>query len=80
VIAYFLLLPFAIAGAVLLRRRERTATLIMLSPALLATISSAIGYGVPRFRHAFELSIVVLAALTLVTVFDRVQERRADPA
>lgn len=77
VIAYFLLLPFTIAGVVLLRRRERTATLIMLSPALLATISSVIGYGLPRFRHAFELSIVVLAALALVTLFDRVRERRA---
>jgi 4-amino-4-deoxy-L-arabinose transferase-like glycosyltransferase len=80
VVAYFLLLPLAIAGAVLLRRRDRTAAAIMLAPALLVTLSSAIGYGVPRFRHAFELSIVVLAAMALVALSDRLRERRAATA
>jgi 4-amino-4-deoxy-L-arabinose transferase-like glycosyltransferase len=76
VIAYFLLLPLAIAGAVLLRRRFKAAFLILLAPALLVTVSSAIGYGNPRFRHAFEISIVVLAALALVTLAER---RRTSP-
>ena len=76
VIAYFLLLPFAVGGAVLLWRRDRGAALILLAPALLVTISSAIGYGNPRFRHAFEMSIVVLAGMAVVAV----AERRRRPA
>jgi 4-amino-4-deoxy-L-arabinose transferase-like glycosyltransferase len=73
VIAYFLLLPFTIWGAAILWRRRRGAALILLAPALLVTVSSAIGYGNPRFRHAFEISIVVLAALAVT----RLAERRA---
>ena len=76
VVAYFLLLPLAIGGAVLLWRRDRGAAAILLVPALLVTISSAIGYGNPRFRHAFEMSIVVLASAAIVAV----AERRRPPA
>lgn len=65
VISYFVLLPLAIAGALVLWRRSRGGAAILLAPALLVTLSSAIGYGNPRFRHAFEMSIVVLAALAL---------------
>jgi hypothetical protein len=74
--AYFLLLPFAIGGAVLLRRRHRAALAILLAPAVLVTLSSAIGWGVPRFRHAFEMSLVVLAAVALVALGERLAERR----
>jgi hypothetical protein len=79
VVVYFLLLPLAIAGFVLLRRRpgDRGPFWILLAPAVLVTVSSAIGYGVPRFRHAFEISLVVTAAVALVAVADRVKERRA---
>ncbi len=73
VIAYYLLAPLALWGAVLLWRRRRDLALILLAPALLVTLSSAIGYGNPRFRQAFEMSIVVLAALAVV----RLAERRA---
>src|SRR4051812_16012638 len=76
VAAYFLLLPFTIAGFVLLRRRDRGAFWILLAPAVLVTASSAIGYGVPRFRHAFEISLVVTAAVALVAVADRLKARR----
>src|SRR3954462_5258326 len=75
VVASFLLLPLAIGGAVLLWRRDRGAAAILLAPALLVTVSSAIGYGNPRFRHAFEMSIVVLAGLALVAL-----ARRRQPA
>jgi hypothetical protein len=79
VVLYFLLLPLSIAGFALLRRRpgERATFWILLAPAVLVTVSSAIGYGVPRFRHAFEISLVVTAAVALVAVADRVKERRA---
>jgi hypothetical protein len=79
VVAYFLLLPFAVAGFVLLRRGriDRAAVWILFAPAVLVTFSSAIGYGVPRFRHAFEISLVVTAAVAMVAVADRLKERRA---
>jgi len=35
------------------------------------TIASAIGWGLPRFRHAFEPSLVVLAAYALVALVER---------
>jgi 4-amino-4-deoxy-L-arabinose transferase-like glycosyltransferase len=75
VAVYFLLLPLAIGGAALLWRRDRGAAAILLVPARLVTISSAIGYGNPRFRHAFEPSLVVFAAVAVVTL-----ARRRSPA
>jgi 4-amino-4-deoxy-L-arabinose transferase-like glycosyltransferase len=81
VVAYFLLLPLALAGAALLRRRrERAPLAILLAPAVLVTLSSALGYGVPRFRHAFEISLVVLAAVALVRLGERVAQRRPGTA
>jgi 4-amino-4-deoxy-L-arabinose transferase-like glycosyltransferase len=58
---YLLMLPLAVAGAVLLRRR-RFLLYVLLTPALAATVSSTLGYGLPRFRHAAELTLVVLVA------------------
>ncbi|MDX6378152.1 MAG: hypothetical protein QOE98_2455 [Gaiellaceae bacterium] len=71
VVVYFLLMPFVLAGAVMLWRRRRDIALILLAPAVLVTLSSAVGYGNPRFRHAFEMSIVVLAALAMVALAER---------
>ena len=76
VIAYFLLLPFAIAGGWLMRRR-RGDLLIMLAPVALVLIQSVIGYGIPRFRHAAEITIVVFAALAVTHGLDRLRERRS---
>jgi 4-amino-4-deoxy-L-arabinose transferase-like glycosyltransferase len=78
VVAYFLLLPFAFAGFVLVRR-GRGPFWILLSPAVLVTFSSVIGYGVPRFRHAFEISLVVAAAMAMVAVSDRLKARKNVP-
>ena len=71
VVAYYLLVPFAIGGALLLWRRRRDLALILLAPAVLVTLSSAVGYGNPRFRHAFEISFVVLAAMAIVALAER---------
>jgi hypothetical protein len=79
VVAYFLLLPFAFAGFVLVRR-GRGPFWILLSPAVLVTFSSVIGYGVPRFRHAFEISLVVAAAMAMVAVSDRLKARKNVPS
>ncbi|HEX8743143.1 MAG TPA: glycosyltransferase family 39 protein [Thermoleophilaceae bacterium] len=80
VAAYFLLLPLAVAGGVRLFSRARPALLVLLAPAAVVTISSAVGYGVPRFRHAFEPSLVVLAALGLVALLERRRRRAAAAA
>ncbi len=58
---YWLLLPFAVAGTVLLaRRRARLAPL--LGPIALVALTSVLTYGNQRFRIAAEPVIVVLAA------------------
>jgi 4-amino-4-deoxy-L-arabinose transferase-like glycosyltransferase len=72
-ITYFLLMPFAVYGAILLRRHARAPLLILLAPPVLAVLQSAIAYGVPRFRHGAEISIVVLAAFAV----ERLSRRRA---
>ena len=64
VIAYFVLLPFAIFGAWRLRR-ERWTLLILLAPVVLVVVQSALGYGFPRFRHPVDLVMVVLGAVAL---------------
>ena len=77
--AYWLLLPFAIGGLVLLIRR-RAPLLILLSPILLVTVATAIGYGTPRFRHAAEIPLVLFAAVALTTLAERRLSRAARPS
>ena len=72
---YLLMLPLAVVGAVLLRRRPFL-LYVLLTPALAATISSMAGYGLPRFRHAAELALVVLVAVALERGFAAVREGR----
>jgi 4-amino-4-deoxy-L-arabinose transferase-like glycosyltransferase len=61
---YLLMLPLGIVGAWLLRRR-RWLLYVLLTPALAATLSSIAGYGLPRFRHAAELTLVVFVGVAL---------------
>ena len=61
---YFLLIPFAVYGLVLLRRR-RVPVLILLAPFVTVTVTAVLAYGQIRFRHSAELSLVVLAAVAL---------------
>jgi 4-amino-4-deoxy-L-arabinose transferase-like glycosyltransferase len=57
----------AAAGAVLLwRRRERWKDWVLLTPAIVVTISTALTYGQTRFRAAAEPSLAVLAAVAVV--------------
>ena len=46
---------------------------ILLAPVVVVTITSALGFGLPRFRHAGELAVLVLAAVAL----DRLLSRRS---
>jgi 4-amino-4-deoxy-L-arabinose transferase-like glycosyltransferase len=70
-VVYFLLLPLAGYGAVLVGRRSRGQLAILLAPVALVIASSVIAYGVPRFRHAAELVIVVLAGVAVAALADR---------
>lgn len=64
-LVYYALLPFAVAGIVVLRRR-RIRQWYLLVPAGVVTVVSALFYGTVRFRAPFEVCLVVLAAPALV--------------
>ena len=73
-VAYFLLLPLALAGAVFLRGRKEL--WILLAPVAIVTLVSAYGWGLTRFRHSADIVIVVLAAVALVELARRLSARR----
>jgi 4-amino-4-deoxy-L-arabinose transferase-like glycosyltransferase len=72
---YWLLLPLAVWGAVLVRRRGGPLYLLA-APAATVLIAAVAGYGVTRLRHAADLVILLLASVALVAMRDR---RRAPP-
>lgn len=73
---YFVLVPLAVYGFVLLRRRK-VAVWILMAPFITVTLTALLAYGQIRFRHSAELSLVVLAAVAL----DRLlPPRRAEAA
>ncbi len=59
----WVLLPFALLGAVLLGRRSRRRLLVILIPVVVVAINAAVFYGSTRLRVAAEPSIDVLAAI-----------------
>jgi 4-amino-4-deoxy-L-arabinose transferase-like glycosyltransferase len=67
VAAYYLLLPLAIAGAVILRRRREPLG-ILLAPVVITAVVSVLGYGTPRFRVPAEITLVVLAAVAVAAI------------
>ena len=67
---YFLLLPLAAWGALLLRRRGGPLWVLLVPPGLV-TVVSALAYGYTRFRHPADLAIVVLAGLALAQLGQR---------
>jgi len=72
VIAFFVLLPFAVGGYVLLRRRGEV-TWILLTPFIIVTVTALTTYGNLRFREPAE---VALAALAAVAVDELIRRRR----
>jgi 4-amino-4-deoxy-L-arabinose transferase-like glycosyltransferase len=67
-VAFFALLPLAVFGFLLLRRR-RVPVWILATPLLTATLTTLLAYGSVRFRHSAELPVVVLAAVALGALF-----------
>jgi 4-amino-4-deoxy-L-arabinose transferase-like glycosyltransferase len=79
-LAYWLLVPWAIAGAVLLWRRRERALLVLLAPVALVLLVAATTYGSTRFRFAAEPGLVVLGAVTVDAVLGSLLRARRRPA
>jgi 4-amino-4-deoxy-L-arabinose transferase-like glycosyltransferase len=78
-VMYWILVPFAIAGTVVLRRRRRLLWPLV-ATAVTVTLVAAATYGQQRFRIAAEPAILVLAAVALDAAARAWQARRADAA
>jgi 4-amino-4-deoxy-L-arabinose transferase-like glycosyltransferase len=71
---YFLLLPLAAYGFLALR--DRWTRWILACPFVVVSLTAITGYGVPRLRHAAEISLVVLAGVAIPKLRARLAERR----
>lgn len=69
-IAYWVLAPLAVVGAVLLHRR-RTMIWPLVALGVISVLVTAAFYGIARFRLPAELSIVVLGAVALTWIGER---------
>jgi 4-amino-4-deoxy-L-arabinose transferase-like glycosyltransferase len=72
VASLYLLVPFAVAGAVVLRRRREPLG-ILIAPIVFVTLVAALSYGSTRFRVAAEPSIVVLGSVGLAAAWQRMR-------
>jgi hypothetical protein len=70
VLAYFALLPLAVYGFLVLRRRG-VPTWIVVAPVVTVTLTTLLGYGSIRFRHSAELTLVVLAGVAMDALWRR---------
>jgi 4-amino-4-deoxy-L-arabinose transferase-like glycosyltransferase len=66
----YLLVPFAVGGAVVLRRRGDPLG-VLLAPIVFVTLVAVLSYGSTRFRVAAEPSIVVLASIGFAAAWQR---------
>jgi 4-amino-4-deoxy-L-arabinose transferase-like glycosyltransferase len=64
VLMFYLLVPFGVAGFVLLRRRGEV-TWILLAPFIIVPVTALTTYGNLRFREPAEVALVVLAAVAV---------------
>jgi Dolichyl-phosphate-mannose-protein mannosyltransferase len=74
-----LVLPLGIFGAAVLYRR-RQPLLILVSPAIVATISAALTWGLTRLRHPADLTLLVLDAVALAAIYAAVRARERPKA
>jgi hypothetical protein len=72
---YYVLMPPAIAGFIVLRRR-RVPIMPLIAPAIVVTIAAALTYGVLRYRITVEPSIVLAAAVSIDVVWTSMTNRR----
>jgi MYXO-CTERM domain-containing protein len=76
VYAYYALALLSLGAVVALRRRRRD-LVILLSTLPVVVVITVAGYGLPRFREPFDISLVVLAALALARLAERFGGRAA---
>jgi hypothetical protein len=74
VLTFFPLALLALAGLWRVRKR-RLDLVVLLSAPVMVTVTAVAGYGTYRFRHAAEISVVVLASVVLAQVATRRAER-----
>jgi 4-amino-4-deoxy-L-arabinose transferase-like glycosyltransferase len=72
---YFLLVPLAIYGFLVLRRRG-VPVWILTTPLITVTLTALLSYGSARFLQSAELTIVVLAAIALDRLWVRARAER----
>jgi 4-amino-4-deoxy-L-arabinose transferase-like glycosyltransferase len=65
IVQYWLLVPVAVAGGVILRRRREVRLLPLVAMPVLVFIVTTLFYGLTRFRLPAEIAFVVLAAAAL---------------
>ncbi len=73
--AYWLLLAFAIAGAVVLRRRGAP-LVVLAAPVIMVIVLGILVYGSTRLRVAAEPVLVVLGAVAVTALAERMLVRR----
>jgi hypothetical protein len=73
IFAYYPLAALALVGGWYLRRRRQAMLWPLIVPAVAATVGVALTYGQTRFRAAAEPSIVVLAAVACITIWEHVR-------
>lgn len=78
-IGYYLLLPFAIAGIFVLRRRG-TRVYPLLVQAVVVTIAAALAWGATRFRTPADVALVILAAAGIDAGINAIRTRRVPAA
>jgi 4-amino-4-deoxy-L-arabinose transferase-like glycosyltransferase len=78
-VTWWLLVPFAVAGGVVLYGRRRWLW-PLIAPFVVVTLISAVFYGLIRFRVPAEVSLVVLAGVALAELQARLGSRTGAPA
>ncbi|MEI7886471.1 MAG: glycosyltransferase family 39 protein [Actinomycetes bacterium] len=68
--SYFVLMPLALFGLVLLRRKREKIYPLLMQPALV-TVVAAMTFGITRYRAGAEVTIVVCAAVTISMVVSK---------
>lgn len=76
-VGYYLLLPFAIGGLVVMRRR-RVPIFPMIAIAVSVTITVAFSFGITRYRAPVDVVLPVLAAVAVDALWRRWDRRATD--
>ena len=69
-VGYWALLPLAVMGGVVLRKRN-VSLIPLVAPFVVTFVTVAVTYGQPRLRAATEVPLVLLAAVGIEWLFTR---------